>query len=91
LSKDNVDLVAKNQNFGFTPCAGPEQPNERAAKQSEKIDRCRRRIRLSSGKVGLAYSPLTKAQQPSSFDPLPAGPGLRESARRLNLLEFRSP
>jgi len=38
LAPKHVDLVAKNQNFGFTPCAGPEQPNERAAKQSEKID-----------------------------------------------------
>jgi hypothetical protein len=36
LAPEHVDLVAKNQDLGFTPCARPEQPNECAKKQSEQ-------------------------------------------------------
>jgi hypothetical protein len=38
FASKHVDLVAKYQDLGFTPCAGVEQPNERAAKQPEEID-----------------------------------------------------
>jgi transposase InsO family protein len=36
LAPEHVDLVAKNQDLGFTSCARPEQPNECAKKQSEQ-------------------------------------------------------
>jgi hypothetical protein len=32
-----IDLVAENQDLRFTPCAGPQQPNEHATKQSEQL------------------------------------------------------
>ena len=33
-----IDLVAKNQDLRLTPCARPQQPNERTTKQSEQLN-----------------------------------------------------
>ena len=33
-----IDLVAKNQDLRFTPCAGAQQPNERSTKQPERLN-----------------------------------------------------
>ena len=38
LAPEHVDLVAKNQDLRFTPCAGLDQPNKRTTKQSEQVD-----------------------------------------------------
>jgi hypothetical protein len=38
FGKDNVNLLAKNQDPRFTPRAGLEQSNERTTKQSEQLD-----------------------------------------------------
>ena len=38
FAPEHIDLVAKNQDLRFTPCAGPQQPNERTTKQSEQLN-----------------------------------------------------
>jgi hypothetical protein len=38
LAPKHVFLVAKYQDLRFTPCAGPEQPNERTTKQSQQLN-----------------------------------------------------
>jgi hypothetical protein len=37
FAPEYIDLVAKNQDLRFTPCAGPQQPNERITKQPEQL------------------------------------------------------
>ena len=38
FAPEYIDLVAKNQDLRFTPCAGPQQPNERTTQQSEQLN-----------------------------------------------------
>ena len=38
FAPEYIDLVAKNQDLRFTPCAGAQQPNERTTKRSEQLN-----------------------------------------------------
>ena len=38
FTPEHIDLVAKNQDLRFTPCAGPQQPNERTTQQSDQLN-----------------------------------------------------
>ena len=70
FAPEYIDLVAKNQDLRFTPCAGPQQPNERTTKQSEQLNH---RPRASPDSRRFArYRVSDKDSRPTILWPLPS-------------------
>jgi hypothetical protein len=63
LAPEHIDLMAKNQDLGFTPCAGPEQPKDCAKKQSEQLNH---RTRASPVSLLMTTQPLSPLTMPLS-------------------------